>query len=128
MSEDQAGGRVPPEPAAEQVSEVLESAARRFRAGFDDAAIGMAVTALDGQYLRVNRAFCALVGRDEQQLLTMGRQDLTHPEDNTAAEARTDAAVDQGADTVLLDKRYVHADGHVINVRVASAIMRDSAG
>ncbi|WP_018332141.1 sensor domain-containing diguanylate cyclase [Actinomycetospora chiangmaiensis] len=107
---------------------MLRGAAQHLRTGFDDAAIGMAVTALDGRYLRVNPAFCALVGRDEQQLLSMSRQDLTHPDDTPEADARTDAAVERGAQTVLVDKRYLHADGWEIPVRVATRIMRDADG
>lgn len=107
---------------------VLRGASQHLRTGFDDAAIGMAVTALDGRYLRVNPAFCALVGRDEQQLLSMSRQDLTHPDDTPEADARTDAAVERGAQTVLVDKRYLHADGREIPVRVATRIMRDADG
>ena len=107
---------------------VLRRAAQHLRTGFDEAAIGMAATALDGRYLRVNPAFCALVGRDEQQLLSMSRQDLTHPDDTSEADARTDAAVERGAQTVLVDKRYLHADGREIPVRVATRIMRDADG
>lgn len=100
---------------------VLRRAAQHLRTGFDEAATGMAVTALDGRYLRVNPAFCALVGRDEQQLLTMTRQDLTHPDDTSEADARTDAAVERGAQAVLVDKRYLHADGREIRLSVALA-------
>lgn len=107
---------------------VLRRVAQHLRTGFDEAAVGMAVTALDGRYLRVNPAFCALVGRDEQQLLSMSRQDLTHPDDTSEADARTDAAVERGAQTVLVDKRYLHAHGREIPGRVATRIMRDAGG
>src|SRR5262245_56607027 len=36
----------------------------QLEAAFDGAAIGMALTALDGRFLRVNRALCSLVGYD----------------------------------------------------------------
>jgi len=38
---------------------------------FDGAPVGMGVVAPDGRFLKVNRAFCHLLGRDEGELLTL---------------------------------------------------------
>ena len=59
----------------------LREAEERFRLAFDEAPIGVALVALDGRWLRVNRALCQIVGYPAEQMLKLGFQDVTHPED-----------------------------------------------
>ena len=47
----------------------LQATERQFRLGFDNAPIGMALVALDGTFLMVNTALCAITGYDHQNLL-----------------------------------------------------------
>ena len=42
---------------------LLRRSEEQFRSVFESASIGMALVALDGYYLKVNDAFCAIVGR-----------------------------------------------------------------
>jgi PAS domain-containing protein len=41
----------------------------RFEATFEQAAVGIALVALDGSWLRVNRKLCEIVGYDRDELL-----------------------------------------------------------
>ena len=47
----------------------LEESEERFRMALEHAPIGMAVVALDGRWLEVNRAMCQILGRTEESLL-----------------------------------------------------------
>lgn len=53
----------------------------RFRNIFEEAPIGMAVVGLDGTLLQVNKAFCEMLGYDEQELTTCKLSSITHPDD-----------------------------------------------
>jgi PAS domain S-box-containing protein len=53
----------------------------RFRATFDNAAIGIAHNAPDGRWLRVNGALCRILGYPIDELLTKSFQDVTYPDD-----------------------------------------------
>lgn len=64
-----------------RAEEALRESEARFRSAFDHAAIGMALVATDGRWLKVNSAFCETVGFTESELLRMTFQDLTHPDD-----------------------------------------------
>lgn len=67
-----------------------------FEATFDHAAVGMAHVAPDGRYLRVNRAYCDLVGYSEDELLSRRFHDITHPDDLDQDEAQTRRLIDSG--------------------------------
>ncbi len=47
---------------AESANEQLRESEERFRLTIDEAPIGMALVALDGRFVRVNRALCDIVG------------------------------------------------------------------
>ena len=53
----------------------------RFSQAFHHAAIGMALVGLDGRWLMINSALCAILGYTEQELLALRFQDCTHPDD-----------------------------------------------
>ena len=40
----------------------------RFRTAFEEAPIGMAIASIDGRFLQVNRALCAITGREQEEL------------------------------------------------------------
>ena len=95
---------------------------------FDTAPVALAVTAFDGRYLRVNQAMCDLVGYRADQLLGGTYLALTHPDDLHLDEEAV-AALMAGADRgPSIEKRYRHAEGHLIWVRVTATLIRDPAG
>jgi PAS domain S-box-containing protein len=52
-----------------------------FRGVFEHAQLGMCVGELDGRLIRVNQAFCRMVGYSEAELLNRTWMELTHPDD-----------------------------------------------
>jgi len=54
---------------AERTAE-LQKSEERFRASFTQGGIGMALVALDGRFLQVNRAFCQIFGYSEAEVPT----------------------------------------------------------
>src|SRR6185503_5004265 len=99
-----------------------------FREAFDNAAIGMALTTLDGRWLHVNSAFSVLTGYSVSELELAACHDITHPED-------------AGEDVELLrqllageigiyqrEMRYLHKLGHPVWVQVTASLTRDRDG
>lgn len=54
---------------------------QRFRATFEQAAVGIAHVGLDGRWLRVNHKLCVITGFTEEELLTRDRPSITYPDD-----------------------------------------------
>ena len=108
--------------------EALEQANRRFAQAFDNAPIGMALVGLDGRWLQVNPAFCAMVGYTATELTAMRFQDVTHPGDIGADVRRVREAVAAGRASYQAEKRYLHRDGRVVHVLLASSVVRAEDG
>ncbi|MBM2619426.1 PAS domain S-box protein [Actinoplanes sp. LDG1-06] len=103
----------------------LATSEQRFRKVFDDAAIGMTLTDTQGRFVRVNPAACQLFGRTEDDLIGRHYNDITHPDDIEAVRSNGRACLQRRVDGFRLEKRYVHADGHVIEASTTSALLRD---
>ena len=52
----------------------------------ENAAIGFVFMTFEGRVLHANRAFCAMLGFSEAELITSGVDKLMHPDDARAAE------------------------------------------
>lgn len=108
--------------------EALNQANQRFRSAFDDAGIGMAIVSLEGRWLRANRALAELTGYPQDQLVGMGFQDITHPDDLPKDFNALQEMIEGMRDRFQTEKRYFHADGHVIWISLSTTIVRDSEG
>jgi PAS domain S-box-containing protein len=106
----------------------LEESEERFRCAFDGAAIGMAMVAPDGRWLRVNGALTRWLGYDADELLDLTFQDVTHPDDLPRdLEARRDV-LDGRISWYHMEKRYVRKDGSIVWGLLAVSLVRDAAG
>ncbi len=93
----------------------------RYRATFEQAAVGMAHVGLDGRWLRVNARLCEMLGYTAPQLMAKTFQDITHPDDLDADLAQVDRIVAGEVATYAMEKRYLRRDGSVLwgNLRVS---------
>ena len=105
--------------------EALNQANQRFRSAFDDAGIGMAIVSLEGRWLRANRALAELTGYPQDQLVGMGFEDITHPDDLPKDFNALQEMIDGVRDRFQTEKRYIHADGHVIWISLSTTLVRD---
>ncbi|MBY0279642.1 response regulator [Candidatus Binatia bacterium] len=107
---------------------VLRESEARFRSAFDFAAIGMALVAPDGRFLKVNRALCEIVGRSEADLLRSTFQTITHPEDLEADVEQVARVLSGEVPAYQMEKRYLHGDGQVVWVQLYVSLVRDLGG
>src|SRR5689334_10134584 len=100
----------------------------RFRATFEQAAVGMALVGLDGRWLRVNRKLCALVGYAHDEMMRLTFQDVTHPDDLAADLAYVRRLLAGEIETYSLEKRYVRKDRALVWVNLTVSLARTSRG
>ena len=101
--------------------ELRESEAR-FRAAFDQSAIGMAQVALDGRWTHVNDRLCGILGYAREELLAMKFADITSPDtaESDADVFRSFQAAGSGQ-SYRTEKRYVRKDGSLVWVDLTSS-------
>jgi PAS domain S-box-containing protein len=97
----------------------------RFRSAFEHAATGMSMTTPTGRFVAANDAFCALVGRDRETLMSMAFSDLTHPEDQEGDLLNVARMLSGEVDNVHVEKRYLRPDGEVVWVEGNASVVRD---
>ena len=102
-------------------------AEERFRLAFDHAAIGMALVAPEGRFLRVNGTLCEMLGYDQAELLAATFQDITHPEDLDADLEHVQAMLAGSIRTYSMEKRYRRADGSFTWALLSVSLVRDDA-
>lgn len=109
-----------------QMERNLLESEERFRKAFQYSAIGMALVGLDGHWLKVNHAFCQMVGYSEQELLTRTFQDITHPDDlNTDLDFVAQLLAGK-TDHYQMEKRYIHKDGHIVWISLSVSLILDA--
>src|SRR5215207_8525071 len=64
-----------------RAEEDFRKSEERFRATFEQAAVGIVQVGLDGEWLRFNDKFCDIVGYDREELGTVSVFQLVSPED-----------------------------------------------
>ncbi len=101
----------------------------RFRRTFENAAVGMILTDLDGRFLEYNARFCEFLGYTREELAGRRFVEFMLPDEVAADLARQRRVVCGEIPWFSRDKRYVRKDGAIVwgNITV-SVIQRHADG
>jgi PAS domain S-box-containing protein len=110
------------------LEDTLRENEERFRATFEQAAVGMAHVAPDGKWLRVNKKFHEMLGYSEAEMLRLRFQDVTHPEDVDLDQENMRAALAGTVSEYRRKKRYLHKNGSVVWAQLTVALARAADG
>ena len=88
-----------------------------FQATFEQTAVGIAHVAFNGNWLRVNRKLCEILGYSAEELMALTFKDITNPE-----EPFTSTGMCRGELT------FKRKDGTTFPALVSSAVFKDSSG
>jgi PAS domain S-box-containing protein len=108
--------------------EALRESEEQLRAILSQAAVGIAVAALDGRFLDVNHKFAEILGYTADELLGLTFRELTHPDDEEITAAKVSELVSGVVADIAYEKRYVRKDGSVVWSMTTVTLMKDSAG
>lgn len=104
---------------------LLRDSEERFRNVFELAAVGMALVAMNGRILQANDAFCALLGRERQDLLTCTDTDLTEPADRARERSHLYELLTDRTPAVQFEKRYLCAPKGVRWVLASVSLLQE---
>jgi PAS domain S-box-containing protein len=114
--------------ARKRAVEAIRASEERFRSAFASAAIGMALTDLDGHILQVNQAYSQLTGYTLEELQSLTYKTLTHPDDLQANGRYLEKLLRGEAENVVFEKRYICKQSKVVWVRISASLRRDEQG
>ena len=100
----------------------------RYRAIFEQAAVGVGRVADDGRWLEVNRKLCEIVGYSEAELLELTSQDITHPDDVNRDLEFVRKVLAGEVQNFSMEKRYIRKDRSLVWVNLTVSLERDAAG
>ncbi len=112
----------------EQLRENLRESEARFRAIFDQAAVGMVQMAPDGRFLKVNAKYCEMLGYTNDELASMTVFDVVFPEDLQEERVLIQRLLDGEISSYSLPRRCFRKDGGIVWTEVTASLVRKASG
>lgn len=104
----------------------LRESEERFRATFEQAAVGIAQVGVDGKWLRVNQRLCEIVGYEHDDLFTITFRDITHKDDLQKDLDNFDQLLAGEINNYSIEKRYIKKNGSHVWVNLTVGLVRDA--
>ena len=125
---DQEGVHRASDQARTGAEKALYASEARFRAVFENAAIGIGIGDLDGNILAVNTALQEMFGAQAEDIRKLSVDVLVHPEDNPGVWESYRRLVDGEVDSFQCDKPYYRQDGEVVWTHLVVSLIRNEDG
>jgi len=97
-----------------RAEEALRKSEERWRSVFENSAIGVALTDLNGHFLATNHVFQAMVGYTEEELRALDLLDVTHEEYREANRVLITELLEGNRRQFQIEKKYRRKDGNSI--------------
>ena len=97
-----------------RAEDALRKSEERWRAVFENSAIGVALTDLNGHFLATNHVFQAMVGYTEEELRAVNFLDVTHEEYREANRVLITELLEGNRRQFQVEKKYRRKDGNSI--------------
>jgi len=111
-----------------QAEEALLQSEERFRSVFEQGPTGIALIGGDHRMVKVNSAFCEMLGYTEEELTRMTPLEITHPEDRPETLELIEHLLRSDFPVARTEKRYLKKNGEVLWASLSSSVIRDRAG
>ena len=114
---------------AKKADTALRESEARFRAIFDQAAVGVGlVETSTGNFLKVNQKFCDILGLTCDEALATSFMAVTHPDDLQASLDNMQMLQNGLVQTFSREKRYCHKNGSIVWVNLTVSAMQEIDG
>lgn len=96
-----------------------------FEQVFQQAPIGVALASLDGHWIRVNPAFCEMLGYSSEELYLLTDEEITYPDDRKDYSKLIQSMLNGETTGYSFEKRYTRQDGTSMWVSLHLSLLRD---
>jgi PAS domain S-box-containing protein/putative nucleotidyltransferase with HDIG domain len=94
-----------------KTEQALAKSEQQYRAIFEQIAVGVSRTSIEGALLDVNEKFCQITGYSRQELLGRSFRDFTDPADIGSNEQVRQDLIAKKRRNATIEKRYIRKDG-----------------
>ena len=108
-------------------AEAVRESAERLHAMFNQAAVGIAMTSLDGRFLEANQRFSDVLGYSREELRNLTFGDVTYEDDLEMTRSHTRRLLAGEVADFAYEKRYVRKDGSLVWSLTTVTLLRDAA-
>jgi len=106
----------------------LAESEERFRAIFEQAAVGITRVDLDGVLVEFNQKFCEMLGYSREELFGKRVRDVTYPDDYEQGSRYRQMLKDGAARSMSGEKRFIRKDGSLLWARRTMSTASDAEG
>jgi len=99
-----------------------------FETAFTKAPIGMGLLALDGTFIRVNPAFCRILGYTPEEMVNVTYNEMIRPQDVEEDLLYVSRMIAGDFESFTRERRLLAKSGEAIWVNLASTLVRDDEG
>ncbi|MBN1758272.1 MAG: PAS domain S-box protein [Chitinispirillaceae bacterium] len=114
--------------ARKTADDKLRESEERFRRIFEDGMFGMAIVDKSFSFLKVNAAFCSMVGYTEEELQSRTFGEITHPDHRSGDITQVKQVMQGNLPFYKTEKRYIRKDGETVWGSVIITTLRDKDG
>jgi len=106
-----------------RAEDALRKSEERWRSVFENSAIGVTLTDLNGRFLATNHVYQTIVGYTEEELRTINFLDITHEDYRQANYALITELVEGKRRQFQIEKKYRRKDGSLIWVSINASLV-----
>lgn len=112
----------------QRLRELVQQNERRFRATFDQAAVGVALVRPDGRWFQVNRRLCEMLGYSAEEMARLQLQDITYADDLDEEPALKNRVLAGEMPSYTLEKRFRKKNGEAVWTNLTMSLVCDEVG
>ncbi|MBL4638672.1 MAG: EAL domain-containing protein [Proteobacteria bacterium] len=108
--------------------EALTQSEHKFRIIFEQAAVGVAqIDSKTGEFVKINKKYCDIVGYTEAEMLALTVPKITHPDDLHQDFNNMEQLFNREVTEFSIAKRYLHKNGTIVWVNLNVSPMWDDS-
>ena len=105
---------------------MLKESEERFRATFEQAAVGIAHMRPDGRFIRANRKFYEITGYTSDDLKDITCRSMIHPEDRCLEFELITKFIEENMGSCDFERRLIKKDDTIIWVNITASLLKDT--
>ena len=108
---------------------IIKASEQEFSAAFEYASIGIGLVGIKGEWIRVNKSLCAMLGYSTSELMMCTFQDITHEDDLKSDLEYLQKLINDEIPSYNMPKRYYTKNGKIIwtNLSVSKVLNADGS-